>query len=311
MRTNDVYKRAYNRCLARITEAPIGSDLGTENGLAAALGVSRTTVRSILQAMTQAGIIAVDGRRKLVCCQPRPADRFPETETESVRTIVEKGFMDLVLYRDIRPGQQINTLELARQFSVSASAVREYLTDFSRCGLLERRPNGSWVFRGFDLAFASELSHVRELFEVDSAVRFADLPPDDPFWQKLAQIEAAHIELLGTIDEQYTKFSRLDNTFHELIMSVSRNRFMETFHDLLCMVFHYHYQWRKISEKQRNIVALQEHLAYITALRSRDRDAIRAAALAHLRTARRSLIESIEHDAERAPPTGWSGHSSI
>jgi DNA-binding GntR family transcriptional regulator len=228
-----------------------------------------------------------------------------------VRTIVEKGFMDLVLYRDIRPGQQINTLDLARQFSVSASAVREYLTDFSRCGLLERRPNSSWTFRGFDVSFARELSHVRELFEVDSAVRFAELPLDDPLWQELAQIEADHITLLGNIDDEYTKFSRLDDVFHEFIMSVSSNRFMESFHDLLRMVFHYHYQWTKITEKQRNIVAIQEHLAYVAALRSRDRDAIRAAALAHLRTARRSLIESIERDADRTPPTGWSGRSSI
>jgi len=310
MRINDVYKRAYNRCLATITEAPIGSDLGTESGLAAALGVSRTTVRNILKAMAQAGIIAVRGRRKLVRRQPRPADRFPETETESVRTIVEKGFMDLVLYRDIRPGQQISTLDLARQFSVSTSAVREYLTDFSRCGLLERRPNSSWVFRGFDLAFARELSHVRELFEVDSAVRFAELPLDGPLWQTLTRIEAEHIALLGKIDEEYTKFSRLDDSFHNLIMSVSRNRFMDSFHDLLRMVFHYHYQWRKTTEKQRNIIAVQEHLAYITALRSRDRDAIRVAAVAHLRTARQSLIESIERNAERAQPTEHSDRSS-
>ena len=146
------------------------------------------------------------------------------------------------------------------------------------------------------------------------SIRLSDSPncrPDDPLWQKLARIEAEHIALLGRIDEDYAKFSRLDDSFHELIMSVSHNRFMETFDDLLRMVFHYHYQWSKITEKQRNIVAIQEHLAYITALRSRDRAAIRAAALAHLRTARRSLIESIERDPERTPPTGWSDRSAI
>ena len=256
----------------------------------------------MLKTLAKAGIIAVDGRAKLVRRHPDRSERFPQTETKSVRTIVERGFMDLVLHRDIRPSQQINTLDLARQFSVSSSAVREYLADFSRCGLLERRPNSSWIFRGFDLAFASELSHVRELFEIDSALKFADLPPADPRWQKLTCIEAQHIQIFANINGRYTEFSRVDELFHGLIMSASCNRFIDEFHNLLCLIFSYHYQWSKITEKRRNMVGIREHLAYIAALRSRDLDAVRATALAHLRTARESLIDAMECGSEAHPP---------
>ena len=57
--------------------------------------------------------------------------------------------MQWILHGDCKPGQQINALELSRKFGVSASAVRDYLNRFPRYGLLERRPSGSWVFKGF------------------------------------------------------------------------------------------------------------------------------------------------------------------
>jgi len=300
MRTNAVYKRAFNQCLGLVEDAEIGAELGTENQLADALEVSRTTVRAIIDALTTIGIIRLDGRRKEIARYPDPDEYFPEIETRSVRSIIQKKFMEMVLHRDINPGEQINSFELARHFSVSPSALREYLNDFSQCGLLERRPNSSWIFRGFDPAFARELSRVRELFELEAASRFADLADDHPAWERLAELEKRHIQLLANIEERHAEFSDLDDALHELINSVAENRFIDNFHALRCLVFHYHYQWTKDDEKQRNTIAIQEHLAYIAALRSRDLDAIRATGRAHLRTALQGLLTSLERRAPHA-----------
>lgn len=305
MRGNSLYKRAHNRCLDLLTGLEVGADIGSENGLARTLGVSRTTIRTLLEALERTGVVALEGRRRHLRRLPSEEDYFPETETESIRDTVEKKFMDLVLQRDIRPGQQINNLELARQFAVSPSALREYLGEFSQLWLLERRPNSSWIFRGFDLDFVRELSEVRELFEVASAVRFADLMIDDPVWRKLSVIERRHLELQPIMEERFAEFPLLDKSFHELIYSVSRNRFIEQFHGLRNIVFHYHYQWSKRDERQRNTVALDEHLDYISALWSRDPEKIRAAALAHLATARRSLLASF--DPQIPEPPGGRG----
>ncbi len=59
-------------------------------------------------------------------------------------------------------------------------------------------------------------------------------------------------------------------------MTPRTNRFMMDFYDVISMIFHYHYQWNKADEKERNTVAIHEHLAYIAALRSRDARAIEA-----------------------------------
>jgi DNA-binding GntR family transcriptional regulator len=293
MKTNTILKRAYNRCLAAILDQNIGDDLGSETALAQSLEVSRTTVRSIIDMLVESGIVMIEGRRKVICRHPDETKYFSEVETESVGSVIERKFMEWTLRGDCRAGQQINGLDLARQFGVSPSAVREYLNRFSHFGFLKRQPNNSWVFLGFNRDFAEELCDVRALFELRAAQQFCDLDMDHPSWRRLAVIERQHIALLSDIDRRFCDFSELDERFHGLIYSASNNRFMDNFHVTMRIVFHYHYLWNKIDEKERNIVAIQEHLAYMAALKSRDRDACTMAARAHMKTVRATMLNSI------------------
>ena len=206
---------------------------------------------------------------------------------------VEKKFMEWMLRGDRKPGDYINGLELARRFHVSASAIREYLNRFGRFGLVEKRPNSGWVFRGFTTEFALELFEVRELFEIRSAKTFAKQPPSSPAWKILKALEAEHHALLTQIEARYHDFSDLDERFHRLINDASMNRFMADFYDIISLIFHYHYQWRKVDEKERNAAAIREHLHYIEALLTRNPDRIEVACKRHLKSARNTLLASI------------------
>ena len=73
----------------------------------------------------------------------------------------------------------------------------------------------------------------------------------------------------------------------------SHNRFIVDFYDVIAMIFHYHYQRNKAQERERNEVAVQEHLAYIAALKSRDPGKVDAACRKHLKSARQTLLSSI------------------
>ena len=180
MRGELVYKLAFNAMLEIAGEEGISSPLPTETALAQRLRASRTTVRKAIAEMRVRKLIKnVEGKWRVVR-RPKKSDYFPAAETIAIYDRVEKKFMEWMLLADHKPGDVVNGLELARQFNVSTGVIREYLSRFSRFGLIERRPNSSWIIRGFTREFALEIFAVRELFEVRSAIVFATLPASAP-----------------------------------------------------------------------------------------------------------------------------------
>ncbi len=292
MKTDTVYKQAFNAILPIMRQLGIGAALPSENVLCTQLNVSRTTVRKVLARLSEQGFVSVTEAGRIVASLPSSAESYPEPETLSASEQVERRFMEWIVRGDIQPGAQINELDLARQFGVGTNGIREFLNGFRRFGLIEKRPNAGWSFKGFTPEFATELFDIREMFEERAALAFADLKPDDPVWAELDVLETQHQQLLAEIDTRFNDFSDLDNRFHRLIIGVRPNRFIDDFYEIIAFVFHYHYQWNKQEERQRNEHAVIEHLNYIEALKQRDRRKIIAACRKHLATARLTLMRS-------------------
>lgn len=291
MKSDAVFKRAFNEALDLVSGLGDGEALPSENRLSSQLRVSRTTVRKILSALGARGIVSGTGRERFVVATSG-IERFPEAETVPLSEQVEKRFMEWMLRDNARPGTSINELDLARRFGVATTGIREFLNRFQRFGLIERRPNAGWVFKGFTASFALELFEIREMFELRSAMAFATLPDDSPLWQKLAALREQHVSLLYDIEARYHDFSDLDSRFHSLINSASPNRFIEDFFDIITLIFHYHYQWNKRDERQRNQVAIKEHLTYMEALMSRNVSMVELACRAHLASAKETLMQA-------------------
>jgi DNA-binding GntR family transcriptional regulator len=292
MKTDAVYKRAFNDVLDLVAELGDGTTLPSENRLSARLGVSRTTVRKILSALDARGVVSGSGRQRFIHPAKTGSQRFPDAETVSMSEQVETRFMEWMLRDNAEPGTSINELELARRFGVATTGIREFLNRFQRFGLIEKRPNSGWVFKGFTPSFARELFEIREMFELRSALAFAALPASSPMWQKLEALREEHVALLGDIERRFHDFSDLDSRFHRLINSAAPNQFIDSFFDLITLIFHYHYQWNKQDERKRNEVAIREHLTYIEALRSRSRTIVELACRAHLASAKETLMSS-------------------
>jgi len=213
---------------------------------------------------------------------------------------VEKRFMEWMLRDNARPGTSINELELARQFGVATTGIREFLNRFQRFGLIEKRPNAGWAFKGFTATFALELCEIREAFELRSALAFVALPTTSPLWAQLDVLRQEHLSLLDEIEPRFHDFSDLDDRFHRLVSAAAPNRFIDGFYDIIALIFHYHYQWNKRDERQRNEAAIREHLAYIDALRSRSASAAELACRTHLASARKTLLHStVEEETTR------------
>ena len=291
MKTDAVFKRAFNDAIDLISQLRDGDSLPSENQLGNLLRISRTTVRKILTALTAQDIIGGSGRDRVVR-RGSAARRFPEAETVPMSEQIEKRFLEWMLRDNTRPGTSINELELARRFDMATTGIREFLNRFQRFGLIEKRPNAGWVFKGFTASFALELFEIREMFELRSAIAFAALPESSPLWQRLAALREQHLALLNDIDQRYHDFSDLDSRFHQLVNSAAPNRFIEDFFDIITLIFHYHYQWNKRDERERNEVAIREHLTYIEALLSRNTAIVQLACRAHLASAKDTLMRS-------------------
>lgn len=294
MKRNNRYKDVHNQCLDLIRQLPGNAELPTESRLSEQLDASRTTIRAVLSHLSETGLIDWQGRKKTILRKPLKRDYFVSEETRSTHEIIEQAFMQNILGGQFDVGALLNESELARQFDVSTSAVREFLIRFSRFGLIEKAPNRGWILKGFTQGFAMELSDVRELFERRSIRLFVKLPAEQDAWQELAELEEEHLSLQARMQQDYLQFSNLDNRFHKLINSVSGNRFINDFHDLITLIFHFHYRWNKKDELERNTAAIAQHLTIIDALKQHDETAALNACNIHLTQARQTLLTSID-----------------
>lgn len=290
MKSDTVFKQTFNDMLALLAKLPLGQALPSENDFSARLGVSRTTVRKALALLDERELVGRIGNTRIAIAPTLPAAHFPLQETVSTSEQVESHFMEWMLRADTKPGTLINELELAREFNVGTTGIREFLNRFQRFGLIEKRRKSGWLFKGFTQDFAMELFEIRQMFEPRSAQAFARLPNNAAAWATLEAIEAQHHELLETVDTRFHDFSELDNRFHRLVNAASPNRFIDDFYDIITLIFHYHYQWNKRDERGRNATAIREHLNYIAALKSRDAQQVNAACSQHLASAKTTML---------------------
>lgn len=292
-RTDARFRSAYNQTLDLIAELPIGAALPSELRLAEGLKVSRTVVRAVLKRLAESGIIGLDGRAKPLLRPTRPDDRLPEREDYITLRELEGRFLDWVLRFDVPADTPLNVAQLAKQFSVPPHMLQEFLAGLSHFGLVERRPRGGWRLLGFTADYAVELSEFRTLLEVNAARTVTRLPETHPIWAALDALDREHLQLLERIETDFRDFSRLDERFHGAVNAVVKNRFVEDFQKVISLIFHYHYQWDKQLERDRNEAAIKEHRWIIAAMKSRDPAAAEAAVRVHLATSKETLLASL------------------
>lgn len=297
-RTDERFREAFNALLDICTTMELGGQLAPELALSERLDVSRTVIRSSLERLKAEGIIAWEGgRNKTLLRRPLSMDRLAVQADQLSARELEHQFLDWVLRFDVAPGTALNVAELARQFRVTPHMLQEFLASLSRFGLVQRRNKGGWVLLGFTREFAVELSEFRLMLELNAVGHLVTLPDNHPIWAQLDDLEARHHKLAQEIDHRFHDFSLLDEAFHATIGSVVQNRFAAEFQKLIALIFHYHFQWDKTNERNRNFAALGEHLQIIAALKARDRAATLQAAELHLRTSKLTLLESLRDHA--------------
>lgn len=287
-------QQTINKLLALIENVSIETGhLPNDLTLSRDLGVSRTTVRTATTYLCDREILKRDGSLKIILRAPKQSDYFdlsnePSTKEEQF----EKYFLSLISSGKLLPGDRFSELDLAKKSNCITITVREYLIKFSHTGLIKKNPRAQWQMVEFDVAFAEELITFRKLLEMTSIKALLERPADDPVWSELAQLRQEHKMLIADIDNRYNDFPALDARLHRLIQSASGNRFINQFFNIVTFICHYHYQWDKADEKERNMVAANEHIELLDNLLSRNVSGSLQSLEKHLDTAQRTLLRS-------------------
>jgi DNA-binding GntR family transcriptional regulator len=297
-----VFKRSANLLLQYLAgQVAVGDALPTETQMALLAEGSRTAVRSALAYFHERGLIGNLKDRTLLR-KPEPADYFDVEELQTGADRIRQVLMERIYQSDLPPGAEFSEAELARAAGTSTISVREFLIEFSRFGLIEKKPQGGWRLCAFDRSFAMELADVRRMFELSAIECFGRLAEDDPAHAVLDDLIARHERLGSVMPARHQDFPALDRDFHAFLIGLLHNRFAEAMYDTVSLVFHYHYQWDKGAEKVRNQYAVHEHLAILSALARRDIPGALDAMRVHLESSRSTLLEGIATREKNAHP---------
>jgi len=293
-RQNDLFKKTVNQLMHEIEcNFAVGDPLKGDSQIAEQLQVSRSTIRKAIEHLLELQVITRQGKQRLIQQMPDSEMFFDLQDLgTSKEEQVKKHFLNAILSGTIKPGDRFSELELARQSNCNTVAVREFLIRFSRFGLIEKEPRSQWQMKTFDQSFVDQLFDVRHLFEMHSLSRFMILEDADNRWQQLQILLQDHQTLRARADKDFRQFSQLDQRFHTLLQAANPNQFIHQFYEIISFVFHYHYQWDKGDEKERNKVAIDEHIDIISKMLLKD---FRGATLSlekHLNTAKLSLANT-------------------
>jgi DNA-binding transcriptional MocR family regulator len=91
MKTDTVFKRAFNDALDLVSRLSQGEQLPSENRLSVQLGVSGTKVRKVIASLEAGGIVTGGGRYRNVSPPGDAAARFPVSETVPMATGWKSG----------------------------------------------------------------------------------------------------------------------------------------------------------------------------------------------------------------------------
>ncbi len=307
-KSNILQKRAANLILDKLTALEWVPPHASESEIARRIDVSRTTVRGALQYLVERGVLACPRGQFRVVRKPEKSDYFSETQTSSPQDLIERTFMQWTLLGDWQAGRQFSETDLARESGASTASVREFLIGFSRYHLVEKRPRGGWRLLALDARLANEVADMRAIVETAAIDRFPR-QPDDAWLEQVDDLIRRHEVLIENFDQDYLSFAPLDRDFHLWLIGHLQNRFARDLYDVVSFVFHYHYQWNKSDERERNRVAIGEHMHLLRKMRSGDIDGARAQLIEHLANSRANFVRSVRRapagpsrSRERGPP---------
>jgi DNA-binding GntR family transcriptional regulator len=201
--------------------------------------------------------------------------------------------LELVLSKELPPGDVVEERKLAAALSVSRTPLRSAVNRLLGEGILARLSNGAVVVRETGAADFLELLHIRRLLESEAAALAAGRVPDAALEELRRRTQKIIKEARTRKEEHWT----LDDDLHDLIGQYAGNKALaQTVSSIrrrarLCNI-------ERVPG--RLVPACEEHLAIIDALASANSGKAREAMLTHLANVRHNFLQSLDLEQAEA-----------
>lgn len=185
---------------------------------------------------------------------------------------------------EIRPGESLKENDLANEFGISRTPIREALKKLESRGLLSHEKNKGVVVTMLDSKAIAELFVMREVLEGTAAALAA----------KYATAEEISI-LKDMVLEDKSKLkdpvalSKSNKLFHRTLNQLARNHYLLEFFSLLNESMSLLGK-TSLSDPSRAEKTLQQHQKIVDAIAKRDEEGARAAAIEHVKSAYRARL---------------------
>lgn len=218
------------------------------------------------------------------------------SQNGSQRARAYHGFTQQILSGGIRPGQFISQRELMALLDMPLGAVREMIPRLEAAGLVKTVPQRGLQIAHVDLKLINNAFQVRSMIEREAVLNFVHHASDD----ELQAIEASHQDILtraslstsqGVDDVQLLNDAQsVDWGLHDRMVDAMANDILSDIYRVNSLRVRLIKLEHSVITPLRLIPAMQEHLAFISALRQRDATLASSLLEAHIHSARNRVM---------------------
>lgn len=225
---------------------------------------------------------------------PASTKRRPLVET------VTDGIAQIILDGELKPGEKLNEVEIARRLGVSRGPVREAVRQLQEAGLLESQPfRGSFV-RSLNQREVAEIYALRSLLETTAVTEAMQLATQ----ADIAEIERALQETeTAALANAKSRMIEADVAFHTALCRAGHNqRITDTFIKLASELRLVHLLMNPGPERLR--AAARSHGTIVAALRARGLERAVSAIRRHISDERDEVLQYLgpHGDSVQAAP---------
>jgi len=227
----------------------------------------------------------------------RIADATPRARTRAIRAprrlrwLAYDRFQQQLLASKIRPGQFVSQRELATLTGLPLGAIREVIPRLEAEGLLRTVPQRGLQIATVDVRLVRNAFELRLTLEKEAAAKFAMSATN----AQLEKLEAAHRDIIkraqrGVTPALIDAAQAVDWGLHETMIDALGNEIISAIYRVNSLRIRLIRLDRVTLNEQALIPAMEEHMSFLAALRTRDPWQASAAIEAHLTSARNRAL---------------------